>query len=232
MKLHKTLRKALSITLITFVSLMHGQAFAYCFAEAAKEYNLSEQLLRKIVIVESAGNNAATNNTHVKRTGSYDIGLMQINSRWLKTPVFIKNGLTEEALRNDACLNLKTGSWILAETLKQHGYNWNGVGAYNAACTELKGPACEQARQKYAWAVYKANAINELPQGNAPTRQAVNGTNFSHATTKGNRGSPSKEQPQPQSEPRVLASLKMGNEEPSLSEAAKANSINLASRHD
>lgn len=231
MKTHMQLRKVISITLIALASLLHGQAMAYCFAQAAQEYNLSESLLRKIVQVESGGRNSATNNQHVKRTGSYDIGLMQINSRWLKTPVFVRNGLTEEALREDPCLNLKTGSWILAETLKQHGYNWNGVGAYNAACTELKGEACEKARQKYAWAVYRAAGVTEITQGNAPVSQNVSTVAMSVKMAKKNTLSTIR-QPQPQSEPRILVSLKMGNEEPSISEAAKANSTNTAAHHE
>jgi soluble lytic murein transglycosylase-like protein len=129
-------------------------AAAHCFEEAAEQYQVSAELLRAIAIVESGNDPRAMNYSHRQRTSSHDIGLLQINSQHL--PALAKYGITEERLRTDACLNTKVGAWILSDTLRRHGNDWNGVGAYNAACTQLKGRDCTDARNRYAWKVYRA----------------------------------------------------------------------------
>ena len=76
---------------------------------------------------------------------------MQINSSWLKT---FKT--TKGELLNNACLNVEVGAQILADNMKRINNPWEAVGAYNASCSRLKGEACTEARQKYAWKVYRA----------------------------------------------------------------------------
>ncbi len=56
---------------------------------------------------------------------SFDVGLMQVNSYWLKKysiPV-------EVAIEPHA--NIIFGAWILATELQKHGLNWKGVGSYH-----------------------------------------------------------------------------------------------------
>lgn len=61
---------------------------------------------------------------------------MQINSSWL--PTLAKYGITEEKLYSDACLNLNVGAWILSGTIRSFGFNWRGLGAYNAHSDRLR----------------------------------------------------------------------------------------------
>ena len=135
-------------------SLVCVQAYATCFEEAGAMYNVNPDLLRAMAKVESSMRPNAVNNGHQARTKSVDLGLMQINSRWLKT--LEKHNITRESLLQDSCLNLKVGAWILSDNMRRHGPNWTAVGAYNAACTELKGDACEHARNEYATKVWEA----------------------------------------------------------------------------
>lgn len=123
-----------------------------CFEQSAKRHGLHALELAAHACVESGMRLAAINEQHRQRTGSVDLGIMQINSRWL--PKLAASGITRDTLVNDACVNIEVGAAILAELKSRHGDSWDATGAYNAACTQLKGAACTEARARYAWRVY------------------------------------------------------------------------------
>jgi soluble lytic murein transglycosylase-like protein len=123
-----------------------------CWDEVAQRHGIPANLLYAIAQVESGLNPNVVNRSHFKHTGSIDIGLMQINSRNL--PELAKRGITQASLF-DPCTNLDVGAGLLAELFSRRGLSWDSVGAYNAACTELKGDDCLKARARYAWKVYE-----------------------------------------------------------------------------
>jgi soluble lytic murein transglycosylase-like protein len=123
-----------------------------CWSEAERLYGVSSHLLYAVAQAESDLQPGAVNLTHRARTGTYDIGLMQINSSHL--PKLASHDISESDLL-EPCTNIKVGAWLLADSFARLGVSWDAVGAYNAACTQLKGDDCAAARSRYAWRVYR-----------------------------------------------------------------------------
>lgn len=143
-----------------------GWAWADCFAHHAARFGLEPELLRAIALVESGGRPQAVNGAHQSRTGTRDLGLMQINSAWL--PRLRRHGIQEQDLF-EPCTSIEVGAWVLSDLVERHGNTWDAVGAYNAACTQLKGAACIKARARYTWLVHQRLKHLRAAAGNPTT---------------------------------------------------------------
>jgi soluble lytic murein transglycosylase-like protein len=120
--------------------LPEESAFRFCFHRAGVMYHVSPDLLKAIARVESGLNPSALNRN---RNGSYDYGLMQINSRWYET-------LGDDWRHlSDPCYNVLVGAWILRQCIDRYGYTWDAVACYHTG----KGiPDLHGAKQKRALA--------------------------------------------------------------------------------
>lgn len=116
-----------------------------CWDQAASYHNVDPWLLMSIAKVESSFDPNAFNGN---RNGSYDLGLMQINSSWF--PRLKKMGISPDMLK-DACTSTYVGAWILSHNIKQYGYTWKAIGAYNSPKTSIG--------YKYAKKVYAAHSL-------------------------------------------------------------------------
>lgn len=114
-----------SILIIAALISAHPEvSYSFCFEEAGHEYNISPLLLWSIAKNESGFNPTAVGrNTN----GSFDYGVMQINSIWAQTL-----GKERWNALADPCTNVRTGAWILSQCIDKYGYNWTAVGCYNS----------------------------------------------------------------------------------------------------
>lgn len=100
---------------------------AFCFNEAAERYGVAPELLIAISSEESGMRSDTPPNWNTD--GSYDIGLMRINSNW-----YFWSKTVRDLWPNleDPCTNVMVGAWILAGCVKKYGYNWKAVGCYHS----------------------------------------------------------------------------------------------------
>ena len=92
----------------------HAQA---CWAQAGQRHGIATGLPCAIARVESGLNPSAVNRSHWQRTGSYGIGLLQINSR---LPLLARHGIQEADLFQP-CTNIAVGAWLPADILAHQG---------------------------------------------------------------------------------------------------------------
>ena len=147
-------------TFAAFILLLLLPAFAsaFCFEEAGATYGVSPLLLWSIAKHESNMNPSAVGRNS---NGTYDYGLMQINSTWagaLGRSLWMSLG--------DPCTNVKTGAWILSRCIRRHGYNWKAVGCYNSNTPRL--------RTKYAVRIAAVMKQTALPPPSATPRKPLN----------------------------------------------------------
>lgn len=107
--------------------LVSSSSRADCFDSAATFHHVNPLILRAIALIESRGNPKAVNKN---ANGSYDFGMMQINS--IHLPELARYGIGKSDLL-DGCKSVYTGAWILRQKMDQYGNTWDAVGAYNSA---------------------------------------------------------------------------------------------------
>lgn len=134
-----------------------------CWDDAAKYHGLDPWLLYAIAKTESSFNPSAINRN---KNGTYDVGLMQINS--IHLPELQKYGIPASALKN-ACASTYIGAWILAKNFKRYGHTWEAIAAYNVG--SLNTPGRRATGYKYTRKVYEA--YNKLVRQNQGRRVGV-----------------------------------------------------------
>lgn len=121
---------------------------------ASASYNVPQPVLYAIMLAEDGRMGQISANSN----GSYDLGIMQINSLWL--PELAKHwdmSQTEVAyaLVNDVCTNFNVASWILKKKIAEaDGSLINGIAYYHSRTPHLG--------RKYALRVYDIMERNNL----------------------------------------------------------------------
>lgn len=139
------------LTTALFLLLLPTCTFAFCFEEAGAAYGVSPLLLWSIAKHESNLNPRAIGRNV---NGTYDYGLMQINSTWAGAI-----GPDRWRMLGDPCTNVKTGAWILSRCIRRHGYNWKAVGCYNSNTPGKR----ERYAGRIAAVLKQATSLSSLP---------------------------------------------------------------------
>lgn len=117
---------------------------ANCFNSVGKAYNIDPLLLESIALNESNNKNNIV--SKLNTNGTYDIGIMQINSSHLN--LLAKYNVTEDDLIHNTCINITVAGFILSSNIKTRGNTWDAVGAYNAGYNN--SPETIERRRLYA----------------------------------------------------------------------------------
>lgn len=125
--------------LLIGIKICYAHPLTQCMYDAGNKYSVNPEILWAIAKVESSFDANAINKN---KNGSYDYGVMQINSIWAKTI-----GYENWSKLSDPCYNIHVGAWILSQCIARNGYNWKAIGCYNSS-TPGK-------REVYANKVYK-----------------------------------------------------------------------------
>ena len=146
------------------------------FEAAAQEVDVPPELTQAIARVESGGTPYALNiegrgyffeskaeavaaAEQAQSLGqSFDSGIMQVNSWWLK-----RYGIPLEAIFDPAA-NILLGSWILKQELDRHGDTWKAVARYHSPNSD-RG-------QRYARLVRQALDRGPVQATTAPSRKS------------------------------------------------------------
>lgn len=119
-----------------------------CINRAAITYYVPATLILAVIKTEGGRNGMARKN----KNGTYDYGVMQVNSRWLSK---IKPyGYTEQDLQYSPCKNVEVGTWILSQSIAEAAALPKGVGNYHSH-TENLNQKYHQKVQQFHQEIYR-----------------------------------------------------------------------------
>lgn len=102
-----------------------------CINQAAVTYYVPAKVIISVIATEGGNIGVVRQN----KNGTSDYGPMQVNSSWL--PTIRKYGYTPELLRDDPCVNVMAGAWILSTKITQSNDYWSGVANYHSVTPTL-----------------------------------------------------------------------------------------------
>jgi len=113
--------------------MISAQALAACLILASQTYHVPPQVMIGIMHVEGGRVGAESGPNF---NGTYDLGPMQVNTRWLPQlarawKVDLKTA--RKVVRDDGCMNVKVAAWILHNKIMDTGSLYRGISHYHSA---------------------------------------------------------------------------------------------------
>ena len=116
---------------------MGAHIFAACLFVAAQNYMVPPAVLLGIMQVEGGQVGVQVGpNTN----GSYDLGVMQINTLWvdeLAKHWKVSKSTAKKWIKDDGCTNISVAAWILRQKINQTGSLSKGIAYYHSATPHL-----------------------------------------------------------------------------------------------
>lgn len=112
--------------------MITAQALAVCIFAAAQTYSVPAPVILGILHVEGGRVGQAVLNTN----GTYDLGPMQINTIWMPELARhwqVSQSQATQMVRDDACINIGVGAWILRKKMNDTGSLYQGIAWYHSA---------------------------------------------------------------------------------------------------
>lgn len=116
--------------------MITAQALAACIFAASQTYVVPPSVILGILHVEGGRVGQAVKNTN----NTYDLGPMQINTIWIPQLAKYWDVPHQEATRlvkDDPCINIGVGAWILRTKMDQTGSLSQGIAYYHSATPKL-----------------------------------------------------------------------------------------------
>lgn len=112
------------------------QALAVCIFTAAQTYVVPPSVILGILNVEGGRIGQAVRNTN----NTYDLGPMQINTIWIPELARywgVNESVALQKVRDDACINIGVGAWILRTNMNKTGSLSQGIAHYHSGTPHL-----------------------------------------------------------------------------------------------
>lgn len=124
-----------------------SQQLVYQCAEyAGKHYDVSPYIVMAVIDIEGGKAGTISKNTN----GSYDLGVMQINTINLKEIKKTFPRIDWRVLAYEPCVNIGIGTWLLSKRISEANNLWTGVGNYHS-----KTPKYHQRYLSKVYVAYK-----------------------------------------------------------------------------
>ena len=114
---------------LLFLSVSTVYAQRYCFNYAGQRFGVSPSLLYAIAKVESSFNPYAID---YDKNGTYDYGIMQINTVWYK-----EIGLRQWLNLKRVCFNIQVGAWIMGQCEQRFGNVLQAIACYHSGSGDI-----------------------------------------------------------------------------------------------
>lgn len=113
--------------------MLAAQTLAACLLLASQTYQVPPAVMIGIMHIEGGhvGQQVGPN-----VNGTYDLGPMQVNTRWmpeLARAWSVDHRTAHRLVRDDGCVNVRVAAWILSKKIKEAGSLYGGIAYYHSA---------------------------------------------------------------------------------------------------